>query len=175
MIFSALSTVASEPVMKKSRLIKRWSFEPQYMKICDSNPGGCPILCFALFCLFFFAFSHASTSPFITQSKLFYSLSLERMTKRDFKINSAESAWGRNYPTSPNYWDFEARGRFGGFFLSLSLLGDLIPTFWKCSNVHNLDDSPSISLLWDVSQFWGSAASGTQWNFFDEDFNITIF
>lgn len=45
---------------------------------------------------------------------------------------------------------------------SLSLLGDLIPTFWKCSNVHNLDDSPSISLLWDVSQFWGSVASGTQ-------------
>ena len=144
------------------------------MKICDSNPGGCPMLCFALFCLFFLRFRTLVRLLYYS-IKNFYSLSLERMTKRDFKINSAESAWGRNYPTSPNYWDFEARGRFEGFFLSLSLLCDLIPTFWKCSNVHYLDDSPSISLLWDVSQFWGSVASGTQWNFFDGDFNITIF
>lgn len=144
------------------------------MKICDTNPGGCPTLCFALFCFVFCVFARSNVSLYYSIKNV-YSLSLERMTKRNFKISSVESAWGRNYPTSQNYWDFEAWGRFEGFFLCLSILGDLIPTFWKCSNVHNLDDSPSISLLWDVSQFWGSVASGTQWNFFDEDFNITIF
>ena len=94
------------------------------MKICDTNPGGCPTLCFALFCFAFCVFARSNVSLYYSIKNV-YSLSLERMTKRNFKINSVESAWGRNYPTSQNYWDFEAWGRFEGFFLCLSILGDI--------------------------------------------------
>ena len=128
------------------------------------------LLCFVLF----FAFSLARTSPFITQSKMFTAYLWNAW--RSETSRSAVSKVHEDVTTQPR----KTIGilKLGGGlrdFSCLSILGDLIPTFWKCSNVHNLDDSPSISLLWDVSQFWGSAASGTQWNFFDEDFNITIF